>query len=215
MTKNLKHPTVVAALITGLFVIIAALIQRPPTPQPVAPPSNIPQEGDSQDHQADVFEGKPNGGESTPEGSPTDGPTPEQPGGTAEDQGQSVVQRPFNGEWRLQISGRFSVDSSGQKRPGSAQAEVSVNFSQEGNYVKGEYLWAQNACPKATVLGDIKGDDFELTIHHKGSCCGGAKTTFTGSLMSPIEIKGEFKPGGPAPSGCTLWWADILGVKGG
>lgn len=124
-------------------------------------------------------------------------------------------QATIGGEWTFQVSGVSSVDSSGRKRNDRNQIEIAMSLSQKGDYIKGEYLWASgNGCPKATVVGQKVGESFNLTIHYKGDCCGGAKMDFVGALISPVEIEGKFKPNGiPPNSNCNIWWANVVGFK--
>lgn len=118
----------------------------------------------------------------------------------------------INGEWDLQLLGTAMLSSNGRRSPTNNKAKIRVEINQKNSVINGAYIWS-NACSKAKINGNRKGNQINLVMHYHGTCCRGAKMSFKGKIISSSNIMGEFEPIGLPPSGCNIWWAEAFWSK--
>ena len=123
----------------------------------------------------------------------------------------------LTGEWTINYDAYSNVDSSGNVKEIDKNYTRYVNLAQNKSIITGELTAAGSGlCTSATINGELKGNNINWTLHHTGSCCPNAKSSYQGTIdysLSSTEIVGKMKPLANPPEECYLWYANFVATQ--
>lgn len=123
----------------------------------------------------------------------------------------------LTGQWTINYDAYSNIDSSGDIKEIDRNYTRYVNLAQNKSIITGELTSAdQGLCTSATINGELQGNNINWTLHHAGSCCPNAKSSYKGRIdygLSTIDIIGQMEPAATPPQECHLWYANFTATK--